>query len=48
MHARIHGGFETYVGIYLAPILTGVEHTNNTFTYWTTLLGKLFILTKLT
>ena len=32
MRARIHGGFETYIAIYLAPIYTGVEYTNNTFT----------------
>ena len=32
MRARFHGGFETYIAIYLAPIFTGVEYTYNTFT----------------
>ena len=32
MRARIHGGFETCIAIYLAPIFTGVEYANNIFT----------------
>ena len=48
MRARIQGGFETKTAIYLAPFFTGEEHTNNTFTYWNTLSGKLLVLTKLT
>ena len=48
MRARIQGGFETYTAIYLALFFTGEEHTNNTFTYWSTLSGKLLVLTKIT
>ena len=48
MRARIQGGFETYTAIYLALFFTGEEHTNNTFTYWSTLADKLLVLIKFT